>query len=69
EQDRLVATQEREALAEKAKVTEEQLDIDVRKPAEASAYAAVQQANAERDAANAAAEAEAFRRTYALLPR
>ncbi|TFH71262.1 flotillin family protein [Cellulomonas sp. HD19AZ1] len=62
EQDRLVATQEREALAEKAKVTEEQLDIDVRKPAEASAYAAVQQANAERDAANAAAEAEAFRR-------
>ncbi|MFC8190199.1 SPFH domain-containing protein [Cellulomonas sp. NPDC057328] len=62
EQDRLVATQEREALAEKAKVTEEQLDIDVRKPAEAAAYAAVQRANAERDAANAGTEAEAFRR-------
>lgn len=62
EQDKLVALQEREALAEKAKVTEEQLDIDVRKPAEASAYAAVQHANAERDAANAAAEADAYRR-------
>ncbi len=62
EQDKLVALQERDALAEKAKVTEEQLDIDVRKPAEASAYAAVQQANAERDAANAAAEADAYRR-------
>ena len=62
EQDKLVALQERDALAEKAKVTEEQLDIDVRKPAEASAYAAVQKANAERDAANAAAEADAYRR-------
>ena len=62
EQDRLVAQQERDALAEKAKVTEEQLDIDVRKPAEAAAYAAVQEANAERDAANAAAEADAYRR-------
>ncbi|WP_066582961.1 SPFH domain-containing protein [Cellulomonas timonensis] len=63
EQDRLVATEQREALAEQAKVTEEQLDIDVRKPAEAAAYAAVQQANAERDAANAATEADAFKRT------
>lgn len=63
EQDKLVATQEREALAEKAKVTEEQLDIDVRKPAEAAAYAAVQQATAARDAANAATEADAFKRT------
>ncbi|MBD7920309.1 flotillin family protein [Cellulomonas sp. Sa3CUA2] len=62
EQDKLVALQERDALAEKAKVTEEQLDIDIRKPAEASAYAAVQHANAERDAANAAAEADAYRR-------
>ncbi len=63
EQDRLVATQQRDALAEQAKVTEEQLDIDIRKPAEAAAYAAVQQANAERDAANAATEADAFKRT------
>ena len=62
EQDRLVAVQQREALAEKAKVTEEQLDIDVRKPAEARAYAQVQDANARRDADNAAAEADAYRR-------
>jgi len=62
EQDKLVALQERDALAEKAKVTEEQLDIDIRKPAEASAYASVQRANADRDAANAAAEADAYRR-------
>lgn len=63
EQDKLVATLQRDALSEQAKVTEEQLDIDVRKPAEAAAYAAVQQANAERDAANAATEADAFKRT------
>ncbi|GGL30839.1 hypothetical protein CWIS_13230 [Cellulomonas sp. A375-1] len=63
EQDKLVALEERAALAEKAKVTEEQLDIDVRKPAEAAAYAAVQQAAGERDAANAATEADAFKRT------
>jgi flotillin len=63
QQDRLVAAQQREALAEQARVTEEQLDIDVRKPAEAAAYAAVQQANANRDAANAATEADAFKRT------
>lgn len=44
EQDRLVATQQREALAEQAKVTEEELDISVRKPAEAEAYAKVQEA-------------------------
>jgi len=63
EQDKLVATLQRDALAEQARVTEEQLDIDVRKPAEAAAYAAVQQANAERDAANAATEADAYKRT------
>jgi flotillin len=63
QQDRLVAAQQREALAEQARVTEEQLDIDVRKPAEAAAYAAVQQANANRDATNAATEADAFKRT------
>ncbi|ACV09980.1 flotillin family protein [Jonesia denitrificans] len=63
EQDRLVATQQREALAEQAKVTEEELDISVRKPAEAEAYAKVQEANASRDAANANTEAEAFKRT------
>lgn len=62
EQDKLVAVQQRDALAEQALVTEEQLDIDVRKPAEAAAYAQVQEANANRDTSNAAAEAEAFRR-------
>jgi len=63
EQDRIVAAEQRQALAEQARVTEEQLDIDVRKPAEAAAYAAVQQATAERDAANAATEADAYKRT------
>ena len=63
EQDKLVAALERDALAEQARVTEEQLDIDVRKPAEAAAYAEVQNANAERDATNAATEADAFKRT------
>lgn len=63
EQDKIVAAQQREALAEQARVTEEQLDIDVRKPAEAQAYAAVQAATAERDAANAATEADAYKRT------
>jgi flotillin len=63
EQDKKVAALQREALAEQARVTEEQLDIDVRKPAEAQAYAAVQKANAERDATNAATEADAFKRT------
>ncbi|MGK9146760.1 flotillin family protein [Plantibacter flavus] len=62
QQDRLVAEQEREALAEKAKVEQERLDIEVRKPAEADAYATVQRAQADRDAANAATEAEAFKR-------
>ncbi|MEP7762496.1 SPFH domain-containing protein [Sanguibacter sp. 25GB23B1] len=63
EQDRLVATQQREALSEQAKVTEEELDISIRKPAEADAYASVQRANAERDATNAATEADAYKRT------
>lgn len=63
EQDKLVADLQRQALAEQARVTEEQLDISVRKPAEADAYAAVQRATAERDAANAATEADAYKRT------
>ncbi|MFK4729270.1 SPFH domain-containing protein [Agromyces mediolanus] len=63
EQDKLVATEERSALAEQALVTQERLDIDVRKPAEAEAYAEVQRANAQRDAANAATEADAYKRT------
>ena len=63
EQDKLVADLQRQALAEQARVTEEQLDISVRKPAEADAYAAVQRATAERDAANAATEADAYTRT------
>jgi len=63
EQDKLVATLERDALAEQANVTQERLDIEVRKPAEAEAYAEVQRATALRDAANAATEADAYKRT------
>lgn len=63
EQDKLVAVQERDALAEQALVTQERLDIEVRKPAEAEAYAEVQRATAQRDAANAATEADAYKRT------
>ncbi|MEZ3161978.1 SPFH domain-containing protein [Microbacterium sp. BWT-B31] len=63
EQDKLVAVQEREALTEQALVTQEKLDIEVRKPAEAEAYAEVQRATALRDAANAATEADAYKRT------
>ncbi|GAA1869568.1 SPFH domain-containing protein [Myceligenerans crystallogenes] len=63
EQDRRVAVEEREAMAEKARVEQERLDIEVRKPAEARAYAEVQEANARRDAANAATQADAFKRT------
>lgn len=62
-QDRLVAVEEREALTEQALVEQERLDIEVRKPAEAEAYAEVQRANAQRDAANAATEADAYKRT------
>ncbi|NYE18195.1 flotillin family protein [Microbacterium immunditiarum] len=63
EQDKLVAVQEREALTEQALVTQERLDIEIRKPAEAQAYAEVQAATARRDAANAATEADAYKRT------
>ena len=55
--------QEREALTEQALVTQERLDIEIRKPAEAQAYAEVQRATAQRDAANAATEADAYKRT------
>ncbi|WP_448072881.1 SPFH domain-containing protein [Georgenia yuyongxinii] len=63
EQERVVAAQQREALLEQARVTEQQLDIDVRKPADASAYAAAKEAEGERDARKAEAQAEAFQRT------
>lgn len=63
EQDRIVAAEQRNALEEQAKVTEEELDISVRKPAEAGAYAEVQRATAQRDATNAATEADAYKRT------
>ncbi|AWB95443.1 flotillin [Agromyces badenianii] len=63
EQDKLVAVQERDALSEQALVTQERLDIEVRKPAEPEAYAEVQRATAQRDAANASTEAEAYKRT------
>lgn len=63
EQERIVATEERAALEEKSKVTEQQLDIDIRKPAEANAYAEAKKAEGERDARRAASEADAFERT------
>jgi len=63
EQDKLVAERQRDALAEQALVEQERLDISVRKPAEADAYATVQAAQADRDAANAATEADVFKRT------
>jgi flotillin len=63
EQDKAVALLERDALSEQANVTQERLDIEIRKPAEAEAYAEVQRATALRDAANAATEADAFKRT------
>ncbi|MBE1877014.1 flotillin family protein [Myceligenerans pegani] len=63
EQDRNVAIEEREAMAEKARVEQERLDIEIRKPAEARAYAQVQEANARRDAENASTQADAFKRT------
>ncbi len=63
EQDKLVAVEERDALSQQVLVMQERLDIDIRKPAEAEAYAEVQRATAQRDAANASTEAEAFKRT------
>ncbi|MGR2753482.1 flotillin family protein [Agromyces arachidis] len=63
EQDKLVAVQERDALSEQALVTQERLDIEIRKPAEAEAYAEVQRATAQRDAANSSTEADAYKRT------
>lgn len=63
EQDKLIAERERVAIAEQALVEQERLDISVRKPAEAEAYATVQAAQAHRDATNAATEADAFKRT------
>src|SRR5690606_20802670 len=63
EQDQLVATLQRSALSEQALVEQERLDISIRKPAEADAYATVQAAQAERDAANAATEADVYKRT------
>ncbi|MCL1899079.1 MAG: SPFH domain-containing protein [Promicromonosporaceae bacterium] len=62
EQDRMIAIEEQKALVEKAKATDAQLDVDVRRPAEAEKYAAIQKAEADRETANAAAEADAFRR-------
>lgn len=63
EQDKLIAEKQRLALVEQANVTQEKLDIEIRKPAEAAAYAQVKQAEGARDSANAEAEADAYRRT------
>ena len=61
-QDTLVAAEQRQALQEQARVAEQQLDIDVRKPADAAAYAAAKEAEGERDAKKAETEAQAFQR-------
>lgn len=63
DQDKLVAIQQDAALKEQSKVTESELNIKVRRPAEAQAYAQVTAAQAQRDAENAATEGEAFKRT------
>lgn len=63
EQERAIAALEREAVAARAEVAEQQLNIDVRKPAEAEAYAQVQRAEAQRDSRKAEVEAEAYTTT------
>lgn len=61
-QDRLIAIESQKALVEKAKATEADLDVTVRRPAEAAKYRAIQEAEAIREANNAATEADAYRR-------
>lgn len=62
EQATFVATKEREAVVEQAKVAEQRLNIEVRQPAEAAAYAAVQKAQADRDTEKASVDVEVYRR-------
>jgi len=63
EQDRLVAEQESVAVKEQARVADERLNIEVRQPAAAQKYVAIQQAEADRDTQKATVEADVFRRT------
>jgi flotillin len=63
EQDRLVADQERTAVAAQAEVSKERLRIDVELPAEARKYATVQDAQASRDAEKAKVDVEVYQRT------
>jgi len=63
EQDRLVAEQESIAVKEQARVADERLNIEVRQPAAAQKYVAIQQAEADRDTQKATVEADVFRRT------
>jgi len=63
EQDRLVAEQESIAVKEQARVADERLGIEVRQPAAAQKYVAIQQAEAERETQKANVEADVFRRT------
>ncbi|ALD13256.1 SPFH domain-containing protein [Clavibacter capsici] len=63
EQDRLVADQERTAVAAQAEVSKERLRIDVELPAEARKYATVQDAQAARDAEKAKVDVEVYQRT------
>ena len=62
EQDKLVAVKRNDALEEESKVKETELTIQVRRPAEAAAYAQVQEASARRDSANAATDADNYAR-------
>jgi flotillin len=49
-------------VAEQAKVAEQRLNIEVRQPAEAAAYAAVQKAQADRDTEKASVDVDVYRR-------
>lgn len=56
-----LARLQRVTLAEQALVKEQELDITVKKPADAKAYARTKEAEGERDAAKAETEAEAYK--------
>lgn len=56
-----LARLQRVTLAEEALVKEQELDIAVKKPADAQAYARTKEAEGERDAAKSDAEADAYR--------
>lgn len=60
QQDALIAARDREALAARALVEQERLDIEQKKPADAAAYAAAKKAEGEMQAAQHAADAALY---------